>query len=224
MPSLLMDTWHHLFRGCRFLDDSNISYRIRWILGCSSTCNVTSPVHGQSLIDGFGITIFLQWIMNSGVTLYCKNGLNTNLISFHRLKYKDATFIKESLCGLFIHGRDHAITHGHAFCQRLAWETYKATFGDTNVYEQLPMQPSQAEAFLRSTTSRLFLRRYKWGVNLRTSSLPIAYNPSQTEEGFQSSSSHHLICSCFCMPSFFRAAAIALDLILRCVCPRFVWS
>ena len=35
-----------------------------------------------------------------------------------------ATFLKESLRGLFIHGRDHAITHGHVFCQRFAWETY----------------------------------------------------------------------------------------------------
>ena len=122
--------------------------------------------------------------------------------SFHRLKYKDATFIKESLGGRFIHGRDHAITHGHAFCQRLTWETYKATFGDTDVYEQLPMQPSQAEAFLRSTTSRLLLSRYKWGVNLRTSSLPIAYillilNRRRTSKQLVPSS-HMFI---FCVPS-----------------------
>ena len=139
--------------------------------------------------------------------------------SFHRLKHKDATFLKESLCGLFIHGRDHAITHGHAFCQHLAWETYKATFGDTNVYEQLPMQPSQAEAFLRSTTSRLFLRRYKWGVNLRTSSLPIAYILLKQKKDFKAArpiiSYVHLLCA-----KLFRATAIALDLILRCVCPR----
>ena len=101
------------------------------------------------------------------------------------MKYKDATFLKESLRGLFIHGRDHPITHGHVFCQRFAWETYKVTFGDINVYEQLPVQPSQAEVFLRSTTSRPFLRRYKWGVNLRTSSLPIAYILLKQQKDFK---------------------------------------
>ena len=139
--------------------------------------------------------------------------------SFHRLKYKDETFRKESLRGLFIHGRDHAITHGHVFCQRFAWETYKATFGDANVYEQLPMQPSQAEVFLRSTTSRPFLRRYKWGVNLRTSSLPIAYILLKQKKDFKAArpiiSYVH-----FLYARLFRATAIALDLILRSACPR----
>ena len=49
------------------------------------------------------------------------------------------------------------------------------TFGDSQVYQQLPMQPLQADEFLRATCSRPFLRRYKWGINLRSSSLPIAY-------------------------------------------------
>ena len=132
--------------------------------------------------------------------------------SFHRLK--------ESLRGLFIHGRDHAITHGHVFCQRFAWETYKATFGaDINVYEQLPMQPSQAEVFLRSTASRPFLRLYKWGVNLGTSSLPIAYILLKQKKDFKAArpiiSYVH-----FLYAKLFRATAIALDLILRSVCPR----
>ena len=93
---------------------------------------------------------------------------------FTRLKSKDAVFIKNSLAGLFSYGRDHAITHGHAFWQRIVWQTYKSTFADTAVYQQLPMQPLQADEFLRSTASRLFLRRYKRAVNLRTFSLPIA--------------------------------------------------
>ena len=67
------------------------------------------------------------------------------------LKHKDAVFSKNSLAGLFIHGRDDAI-----------WQTYKSTFGDAAVYQQLPMQPLEAEEFLRNTVSRLFLRRYNW--------------------------------------------------------------
>ena len=146
--------------------------------------------------------------------------------SFHRLKYKDATFLKESLRGLFIHGRDHAITHGHVFCQRFAWDTYNTTFGDVNVYEQLPMQPSQAEVFLRSTTSRPFLRRYKWGVNLRTSSLPIAYILLKQKKDFKAarpiiSYVHFLYAKLFVLPplpwiSFFAVFAPALLAMILC--------
>ena len=86
-------------------------------------------------------------------------------------------------------------------------------------YEQLPMQPSQAEVFLRSTTSRPFLRRYKWGVNLRTSSLPIAYILLKQKKDFKAArpiiSYVH-----FLYARLFRATAIALDLILRSACPR----
>ena len=135
------------------------------------------------------------------------------------MKYKGATFLKVSLRGLFIHGRDHALTHGHVFCQRFVWDTYRATFGDTNVYELLPMQPSQAEVSLRGTTSRPFLRRYKWGVNLRTSSLPIAYVLLKQKKDFKAA--RPIISYVrFLYAKLFRATAIALDLILRSVCPR----
>ena len=121
----------------------------------------------------------------------------------------------------FIHGRDHAITQGHALGQRLVWETYKATFGDTNVYEQLPMQPSQAEVFLRNTMSRPFLRRYKWGVNARTSGLPIAYVLLKQKNQKDFKAARPIISYIhFLYAKLFRATAIALDLILRSVCPR----
>ena len=139
--------------------------------------------------------------------------------AFTRLKYKDAVFIKNSLQDLFIHGRDHAITHGHAFCQQFVWWTYKKTFGDTQVYERLLMQPSQVDEFLRATCSRPFLRRYKWGINLRTSSLPIAYLLLKQKKDFQGArpiiSYIH-----FLYAKLFRATAIALDVIMRATCPR----
>ncbi|OLP97238.1 hypothetical protein AK812_SmicGene20478 [Symbiodinium microadriaticum] len=138
---------------------------------------------------------------------------------FTRLKYKDAAFIKHSLQDLFIHGRDHAITHGHAFCPQFVWQTYKKTFGDTQVYERLPMQPSQAQEFLLSTCSRSFLQRYKWGINLRTSSLPIAYLLLKQKKDFKGArpiiSYIH-----FLYAKLFRATAIALDVIMRATCPR----
>ena len=138
---------------------------------------------------------------------------------FTRLKYKDAAFIKHSLQDLFIHGRDHAITHGHAFCPQFVWQTYKKTLGDTQVYERLPMQPSQAQEFLLSTCSRSFLQRYKWGINLRTSSLPIAYLLLKQKKDFKGArpiiSYIH-----FLYAKLFRATAIALDVIMRATCPR----
>ena len=77
MQSLLMDIWHHLCR-CLSPDGFNIFYSTRWILNCFPTCSIIFPVHGLLLIDGYDITMSLQWIMNSGVFLFCKNGLSTN--------------------------------------------------------------------------------------------------------------------------------------------------
>ena len=57
------------------------------------------------------------------------------------------------------------------------------------------------------------------GVNLRTSSLPIAYILLKQKKDFKAArpiiSYVHFLCAKLC-----RATAIALDLILRCVCPR----
>ena len=112
--------------------------------------SITRPVVDRWLRHHNVFTVdFEQWHQ-----FVLQEWLQHTSASFHRLKYKDATFLKQSLRGLFIHGRDHALTHGHVFCQRFVWDTYKATFGDTNVYELLPTQPSQAEVFLGSTTSR----------------------------------------------------------------------
>ena len=122
--------------------------------------------------------------------------------------------------GYSFHGRDHTITHGHAFCQRLAWETYKATFGDTNVHEQLPMQPSQAEAFLRSTTSRLFPASLQVGCKIYVRPVYLLHTSFSNRRRISKQlvpSSHMFI---FLYAKLFRAAAIALGLILRCVCPR----
>ena len=81
------------------------------------------------------------------------------------------------------------------------------------------MQPSQAQEFLLSTCSRSFLQRYKWGINLRTSSLPIAYLLLKQKKDFKgarpSVSYIH-----FLYAKLFRATAIALDVIMRATCPR----
>ena len=113
--------------------------------------------------------------------------------AFTRLQCKDTAFIKKSFAGLFIHGRNHAITHGHAFCQRFAWQTYKSKFGDTAVYQQVPLQPFQAEEFLRSTVSCLFFRRYGREINLRTSSSPTAYLFFKQKKDFKGAGARPII-------------------------------
>ena len=78
---------------------------------------------------------------------------------------------------------------------------------------------AQANEFLRMTCSRPFLRRYKWGINLRTSSLPIAYLLLKQKKDFKGArpiiSYFH-----FLYAKLFRATAIALEVIMRATCPR----
>ena len=74
--------------------------------------------------------------------------------SFSALKYTGALFLRNILDGFFVHGRDHAITHTHVFCPLFAWKVYKATFGDTQVYEMLSLDVSQA-GVLDSLSSRI---------------------------------------------------------------------
>ena len=157
-----MDTWHHRFYMMSF--SKRLQHLLQYSMDSQLFPNLqhylsfTWPVVDRWLRHHNVFTVdFEQW------QFILQEWPQHKSASFHRLKYKDATFLKESLRGLFIHGRDHALTHGHVFCQCFVWDTYKATFGDTNVYELLPTQPSQAEVFLRSTTSRPFLHRYKRG-------------------------------------------------------------
>ena len=83
------------------------------------------------------------------------------------------------------------------------------------------MQPSQAEDFLRATCSRPFLRRYKWGINLRTSSLPLACLLLKQKKDFKGARPIILYIH-FLYAKLFRATAIALDVIMRATCPRSV--
>ena len=86
--------------------------------------------------------------------------------SYSALKYKDVLFLRNILECFFVHGRDHAITHTHVFCPLFAWNVYKATFGDTQVYEMLNLDVSQAGVFLQESTRQPFLKNYSWGIKL----------------------------------------------------------
>ncbi|CAE7585152.1 unnamed protein product [Symbiodinium sp. CCMP2592] len=86
------------------------------------------------------------------------------------------------------------------------------------VYEQLNMYVSQASVFLQESTKRSFLNKYKWGINLRTSSLPIAYLLFKRKKQYRVARPI-ISYSFFVYARLFRATSIVLDLLIRDVCP-----
>ena len=142
--------------------------------------------------------------------------------SFSALKYKDVLFLRNILDGFFAHGRDHAITHTHIFCPYFAWTVYKTTFGDRQVYEMLGLNASQAGVFLEESCKAPFLKKYSWGVNLRTSSMPIAYLLLKRKKQYRVARPI-ISYSFFVYARSFRATSIVLDLLIRDVCPFILW-
>ena len=88
---------------------------------------------------------------------------------------RNIRFLKQVMAPFFVHGRDHAITHCHVYCPMFAWTIYKKTFGDPLVYERTSLSVPQAEVYVDLTTQKTFLKKYKWGMDLKNSTLPIVY-------------------------------------------------
>ena len=132
-------------------------------------------------------------------------------------KYKDAAYLKKVVKDFFVHGRDHAVTHCHVFCQRFAWAIYKKTFGDPQVYERLSFTIPQAKVYVDLTTKRTFLKRYKWGMNLSRSTLPIAYLLFKKKKQYQAARPIISYRS-FVYAKLFKATAIVIDLLVHEVC------
>eukprot|EP00439_Symbiodinium_sp_Y106_P006485 s8883_g1.t1 len=139
--------------------------------------------------------------------------------SFPASKCKDVLFLRNILDGFFVHGRDHAITHTNVFCPLFTWQVYKATFGDTQVYEMLSLDISQAIVFLQESTRQTFLKNYSWGVNLRSSSIPIAYLLLKRKKMYRVARPI-ISYNFFIYARLFRATSIVLDLLIRVVCPQ----
>ena len=133
------------------------------------------------------------------------------------MKYKDAAYLKKVVKDFFVHGRDHAVTHCHVFCQRFAWAIYKKTFGDPQVYERLSFTIPQAKVYVDLTTKRTFLKRYKWGMNLSRSTLPIAYLLFKKKKQYQAARPIISYRS-FVYAKLFKATAIVIDLLVHEVC------
>ena len=135
------------------------------------------------------------------------------------LKFKDVLSLRNVLSGFFIHGRDHALSHTQVFCPYFAWTIYKKIFGDIAVYEPMTMSPSQASVYLQLSTKKAFLRQYKWGINTSTSTLPLAYLLFKRKKQYRAARPI-ISYSNFVFAKLFKATAIALDLLIRAVCPR----
>ena len=133
------------------------------------------------------------------------------------MKYKDVAYLKKVMKDFFVHGRDHAVTHCHVFCQRFA--IYKKTFGDPQVYERLTFTIPQAKIYVDMTTRRTFLKRYKWGMDQVRSTLPIAYLLFKKKKQYQAARPIISYLS-FVYAKLFKATAIVIDLLVNDVCPE----
>ena len=134
------------------------------------------------------------------------------------MKYKDIAFLKKVTQEFFVHGRDHAVTHCHIYCQLFAWKVYKQTFGDPAVYERLTLTIPQAKVYVDLTTKKSFLQKYKWGVNTTTSTLPIAYLLFKKKKQYRAARPIISYLS-FVYAKLFKATAIVIDLLVHEVCP-----
>ena len=141
-----------------------------------------------------------------------------SLESRDALKFKDVTFLRKIPDGFFIHGRDHAVAHVHVFCPLFVWRVYRKTFGDPEVYERLPLTYSQASVFLKMTTRKALLTRYKWGFRASEPSIPIAYILLKQKKSFQAARPI-ISYKYFLYARLFKATAIVIDLLVRDVCP-----
>ena len=137
----------------------------------------------------------------------------------YALKFRGVLFLRNVLLDVFIHGRDHALSHAHVFCPYFAWTVHKQTFGDAAVYESLTMNPTQASVFLSLSAKKQFLKRYKWAINTTTSSLPLAYLLFKRKKQYRAARPI-ISYSRFIDAKLFRATAIVLDLLIRAVCPK----
>ena len=131
---------------------------------------------------------------------------------------RNIRFLKQVMAPFFVHGRDHAITHCHVYCPMFAWTIYKKTFGDPLVYERTSLSVPQAKLYVDLTTHKTFLKKYKWGMDLKRSTLPIAYLLFKQKKQYKSARPIISYLQ-FVYAKLFKAVAIVIDLLAQDVCP-----
>jgi len=88
--------------------------------------------------------------------------------------HRDIKYLKSITKSLVVHCRDHAPSAIFVFCPYLYWTVLRRTFGDTTVYTQTTLTPTQATQFLQQLANQPWLRKYKWGCS-STNQCPTAY-------------------------------------------------
>ena len=158
-----------------------VSKRLRNILSHSTSSQVF-PSREKYIAESSGIVV--RWCKKVGLFNFLEHDWREFILqlwprhvhfAWETIKMKDIQFLRGLLSEVVVHGRDHALGECHVFCPKFLWDVQRSTFGDLKVYRPLPFSVAQAEQHLLSRTKARWLQRYAWGINTRTSSLPIAY-------------------------------------------------
>ena len=86
------------------------------------------------------------------------------------------------------------------------------------VYERLSFTIPQAKVYVDLTIKKSFLKRYKWGIDLAKSTLPIAYLLFKKKKQHKAARPIISYLS-FVYAKLFKATAIVIDLLVHEVCP-----
>lgn len=92
----------------------------------------------------------------------------------HRFTFKDVCRVKQHLHRLVCHSRDHAYEQVMVYCPDLFRKGVRATFEDTDVYEELPFLPQVYRQTDAKQIPASLLRRHPWGFRL-TAPIPHAF-------------------------------------------------
>ena len=143
---------------------------ILWTCSCFRIFTAISTSHSLKFNMGCFTTMYSLSVFKIGKHL-CKNS-STKACSFHPIKVQGCGVHQARTARSFHTWRPYHYTwtcFAHDLCGKHTRRP-SATSKCMNDY-----RCSRAQEFLLSTCSRSFLQRYKWGINLRTSSLPLAY-------------------------------------------------
>ena len=117
-----------------------------------------------------------------------------------------------------MHGRDHALSHCHAYCPWRFWKTVRDTFEDPEVYQTCMLERTALLQFLNSLTRQSWLRPYQWGIR-RDAPLPTAYILIKQKKQFKAARPI-IDYKRFVFAKLFRATAIVLDLLQKECLPQ----
>ena len=97
-----------------------------WVRSFFRIFTAISMSHGLKCSVGCFTTMYSLSVFKIGKHLCSRNGPTTSM-QFHSIEVQGCSVNQALITRSFHTWRDHAITHGHAFCPQFVWQTYKKT-------------------------------------------------------------------------------------------------